>query len=142
MNRILEMILIIIGSVFVALGVIGIFLPLLPTTPFLLVGASCYIRGSQKLYNLLINNKHLGEYIKNYREGRGIPRKTKLIALLMLWSSIGFSILFVLDNVYVKALIFLIAVGVSWHIVSLKNFEHAEQEIDSEQEPLKEEKSL
>ena len=67
------------GTFFLVLGIIGIFIPLLPTTPFLLLAAACYIRGSKKFYYWLIKNKWFGKYIKNYQEGRGVPLKVKII---------------------------------------------------------------
>ncbi len=69
LKRTINVVLIIIGHVSVALGVAGIFLPVLPTTPFLLLAAICYAKGSEKLYNWLIEHAHLGLYIKDFREG-------------------------------------------------------------------------
>lgn len=111
---------IIIGSISVALGVIGILVPLLPTTPFLLLGAYCYFEGSPKLYESLLNNKYLGEYIKNFREHKSIPLKTKIYAIFMLWLTIGYSILFIIPLFFVKILLFMIATGVTIHILSFK----------------------
>ena len=74
--------LIIIGSFFTGLGILGLFLPLLPTTPFLLLAAACYIRSSERFYNWLINNKWLGNYIKNYLEGKGVSLKAKVFPFL------------------------------------------------------------
>ena len=68
------------GTFFVGLGIIGIFLPLLPTTPFLLLAAACYARSSKRFYNWLLNNKWFGNYIKNYRERKGIPLQIKIIS--------------------------------------------------------------
>jgi uncharacterized protein len=72
------------------LGAVGIFLPVLPTTPFLLLAAACYCRSSDKLYQWLMGNKWFGTYIKNYREGKGLSIKTKIIALTVLWVSISY----------------------------------------------------
>jgi uncharacterized protein len=123
MKGFLETVLIILGTIFIALGVLGIFLPLLPTTPFLLLGASCYIKSSPRLYNWLIENKFLGWYIKNYTEGNGIPRKTKITAVLLLWVTISYSLVFIIDNLYIRACLVLIATGVTWHIISRKTIE-------------------
>ncbi|HHX59298.1 MAG TPA: DUF454 domain-containing protein [Epulopiscium sp.] len=112
--------LIIIGSIAVGLGVIGIFLPLLPTTPFLLVGAYCYFEGSPKLYASLLNNRYLGEYIKNFREYKSIPLKTKIFAIVMLWLTIGYCILYIIPLLLVKILLFIIASAVTVHILSYK----------------------
>jgi uncharacterized membrane protein YbaN (DUF454 family) len=71
---------IVLGSTFVAIGTIGIFVPGLPTTVFMILAAACYIRSSEKLYNWLIQNKTFGKYIKDFREGKGMPKKAKIIA--------------------------------------------------------------
>lgn len=82
-----RVILIVIGSISLGLGILGIFLPLLPTTPLLLLAAACYIRSSPRLYQWLINHKHLGPYITNWKQGNGIPRKAKVISILFIWIS-------------------------------------------------------
>jgi len=93
---------------------------LLPTTPFLLLGAALYIRSSEKLYNWLISNKWLGSYIKNYREGNGIPLKTKIFAIVTLWIAMIYSIIFLVPMLLVKILLILIALAVTIHILSIK----------------------
>ena len=110
---------IIAGSISLALGIIGIFLPLLPTTPFLLLTAACYARGSSRLHNWLLNNKMFGKYIKDYREGKGIPARSKVFALTLLWLTIGFSIFFVIPILIVRIILLVIAVLVSMYIISL-----------------------
>jgi uncharacterized membrane protein YbaN (DUF454 family) len=108
------------GTIFLGLGIIGIVLPLLPTTPFLLLAAACYLRGSERMYNWLLNHKWFGEYIRNYQEGKGIPLKIKIIAITVLWVTITFSALFILDFLLVKILLFIIASAVSIHIIRFK----------------------
>jgi uncharacterized membrane protein YbaN (DUF454 family) len=120
MNKLMSLILVSFGSIFVALGVIGIFLPVLPTTPFLLLGAACYIKGSDKMYKWLINNKYLGEYIKNYREKNGIPLKSKIIAISTLWPTMLFTVFFVIDKLIVKVMLLIIASIVTWYIAKQK----------------------
>nr|WP_207726892.1 YbaN family protein [Anaerosolibacter carboniphilus] len=112
--------LIVIGTLSIVLGVVGIFLPLLPTTPFLLLGSACYIRSSEKLYKWLIEHKKFGIYIRNYQEKRGIPLKIKIFSIGSLWLSIGYSALFIVSSIMIKLLLFTIAVGVTIHILSLK----------------------
>ena len=121
MNNLRKAILIIFGSFFILLGFIGIFLPLLPTTPFILLGAACYIKGSQKLYDWLINNKLFGIYIKHYYDGKGIALNIKLITIAFLWTSIIFSVVFVVPGQLFKIILLFIAVGVTWHIISIKS---------------------
>jgi uncharacterized membrane protein YbaN (DUF454 family) len=110
---------IIAGSISLALGIIGIFLPLLPTTPFLLLTAACYARGSERLHNWLLNNKLFGKYIRNYREGKGIPARSKVLALTLLWLTIGFSIFYVIPILIVQIILLTIATLVSIYIISL-----------------------
>jgi len=86
---------IVLGSVFFGLGIAGIFLPLLPTTPFLLLSAWCYARGSAKFYNWLMNHPLLGQYIRDWRAGRGIPMKAKVTAAILIVITFGFSTRFI-----------------------------------------------
>ena len=73
-----------LGSTFVAIGTIGIFVPGLPTTVFMILAAACYVRSSEKLYNWLIRNKTFGKYIKDYREGKGMPMRARIFAQSMM----------------------------------------------------------
>ena len=111
--------LIIAGTISLAIGIVGIVVPLLPTTPLLLLAAACYIRGSTKLYEWLLNNRYLGIYIRNYRDKRAIPLRTKIGALAMVWLSIGYSVTFVVSLWWVRVLLILIACGVTIHIYKL-----------------------
>ncbi|ASN07175.1 YbaN family protein [Virgibacillus necropolis] len=104
-----KVLLTIAGSISLGLGLLGIILPLLPTTPFLLLAAACYVRSSDKLYQWLITNKWFGSYIKNYRSGKGIPLKAKIVSISLLWISMGYTIFFVIPLFLVKLLLFLIA---------------------------------
>ena len=78
---------IILGSISLALGILGIFLPLLPTTPFLLLTAALYFKGSPRLYNWLLNHRHFGPYIRNFRENKAIPLRAKVISLVLMWGN-------------------------------------------------------
>lgn len=123
-KRYLNTFLIIAGTLSVFLGVIGIFVPVLPTTPFLLLAAACYTRGSKRLYHRLINHPVLGNYIKNYREGKGIPIKAKIIAISLLWLTIGYSVLFIIDHIWMRILLLIIAICVTIHLVSIKTLQN------------------
>ncbi len=116
----LRVVLVAAGSVSLFLGILGIILPLLPTTPFLLLAVACYARSSEKLYHWLLNHRLLGTHIKNYREGKGIPLRAKVTALSLLWLSIGYSALFLVPLFLVKLLLLFIASGVTIHILSVK----------------------
>ncbi len=116
----LRYVLIAIGTISVALGFLGILLPVLPTTPFLLLAAACYIRSSRRFYCWLINNRFCGKYIQNYREKNGIPLKLKIFVISLLWITILASVIFVVDLLVIRILLVLIAVGVTVHISRIK----------------------
>ena len=119
-NKLLRVVLIIAGTLFVGLGDLGIILPVLPTTPFLLLAAACYARSSDKFYNWLLNNKWFGRYIKNYRDGKGIPIKTVVLSISLLWITIIFSVVFIVHNVFIRVILIIIAVVVTIHISSIR----------------------
>jgi len=108
------------GLLSVGLGVLGIFLPILPTTPFLLLAAACFIRSSKGLYRWLINHKWFGPYIRNYREFKAVTLRAKIVTLILLWGTIGYSAFGVLHSWLLRGLLLTIAVGVTIHILSLK----------------------
>ena len=108
------------GTVFLALGLIGIALPVLPTTPFLLLAAACYLKGSRRMYEWLTNNKLFGRYLTDYMEGRGIPFRAKAASLCMLWAAITASILFVIEDLILRIVLLVIAAGVTIHIIMIR----------------------
>ena len=112
--------LIFFGTVCVGLGVMGIFLPLMPTTVFLLMAAYCYSRSSERFHNWLLNNRWLGKYIKNYKSGQGISVRQKAVTIAILWASIGFSIWFVAGAFWLTLLLAAVAIGVTIHLVMIK----------------------
>jgi len=118
----LRIILIGMGFLFTGLGLIGIFIPLLPTTPFLLLAATCFARSSKRFYNWLLNNKLFGKYITSYLDGKGVPLSTKIISITILWITIVSSAIFFVDKFWVKLLLILIALAVSVHIIGIPTF--------------------
>ena len=110
------------GTICVVLAIFGMVLPVLPTTPFLLLAAICYERSSPRFYDWLITNKYFGEYIKNYREGRGIPMRQKVITLAILWVSIGYGAFFVSGSWWLSLLLLSVATGVTIHLARVKTF--------------------
>ena len=96
-------------------------LPVLPTTPFLLLAAYCFMRGSQRFYNLLVSNRYLGSYIRNYMEGRGMSVKWKAWVIFWLWLVIGISAILA-DNSVIQIVLVVVAVGVTIHILCLKTY--------------------
>jgi hypothetical protein len=115
-----KILLIIGGTVSLFLGLIGIVIPVLPTTPFLLLSAAAYAKSSKKFYNWLINNKILGSYIRYYREGKGMPVKIKIFTISLLWIIILISAFFFITIVWVRILLIIIAVAVSTHIILIR----------------------
>jgi uncharacterized membrane protein YbaN (DUF454 family) len=107
------------GTVSVGLGVLGIILPVLPTTPFLLLAAFCYGRGSKRFYHWLVNRSRLGSYIRNYQSGQGIPLKQKILTIVYLWVTIGTTIGFVDLAWWLKAALVAVAAGVTIHLYRL-----------------------
>lgn len=119
MTQIKKLILILLGSIFLLLGTIGIFIPILPTTPFLLLAAACFLRSSKAIYRWLMTNRVLGKYIYQYRITKAIPFRAKLVALTMLWVGIFISA-YIAPVLWVKLLLIVIASGVTHHILSRK----------------------
>jgi len=114
----LKIVLRIVGTLALAFGLLGIVLPVLPTTPFLLLTAYCYLRSAPNWHKRLLESKHLGPYIKNFQEHKCIPVRIKVYAISMLWITITASALFAVSILWVRLLLFVIAIGVTWHILS------------------------
>ncbi|MDG6220004.1 MAG: YbaN family protein [Candidatus Thermoplasmatota archaeon] len=119
-SKIKRGLLIAAGTISVGLGMIGIVLPVLPTTPFLLLAAACYAKSSDRFHNWLMNNKVFGEYIRNYMEGKGIPLKVKIMSISFLWITILTSAFLLMENWLIRILLMGIASAVTVHILSLK----------------------
>ena len=111
--------LLVFGSVSLALGVIGIVVPLLPTTPFLLLTAACYARSSDRFYRWLLGNRWFGSYIADWRAGRGIPRRAKIAAIASLVLGLGSSIVFFVPRWPLKLAVGCVGVLVGIHILRL-----------------------
>lgn len=122
MKEIIRILLIATGTIFVALGILGMFLPILPTTPFLLLAAYCYARSSKRFYNWLITNRWCGEYIRNYKEGNGVTLKHKVMAISLLWLLNGYSVWFIVSSLWVRLILLAIAIGVTIHLLRIKTY--------------------
>ena len=112
--------LIFLGTVCVGLGVLGMFLPLLPTTVFLLMAAYCYSRSSERFHTWLLSNRLFGSYISNYKSGQGISMRQKVSTITILWASIGLSIWLTSASFWITLLLIAIAIAVTLHLVLLK----------------------
>ncbi|MDZ7861055.1 MAG: YbaN family protein [Candidatus Krumholzibacteriota bacterium] len=112
--------LIFTGYTSLVLGAVGIFLPLLPTTPFLLLASACFFRSSEKLHDWLINHRIFGNYIRCYQQFRAISFRIKALTITALWLFIGYSIVFVVSALWIRILLLIIAVAVTAHIALLR----------------------
>ncbi|WP_442599017.1 YbaN family protein [Neobacillus sp. D3-1R] len=119
MKALFRPLLIVCGSLFVILGIVGIVFPLIPTTPFLLLAAFCYAKSSENLYNKLLNTKWLGAYIRSFQEGKGIPLRAKFVSIMVLWFSSGYSIFFLVPLLAVKIILLGIVVYITYYIWSI-----------------------
>ncbi|MBP7830294.1 MAG: YbaN family protein [Kiritimatiellae bacterium] len=118
-----RVLLAITGLIAVGLGTVGVFVPLLPTTPFLLLAAACFLRSSDRLYAWLMHHRWFGAYIRNYREHRAITRRAKVVTLALLWGVIGYSAVAVATAWWLRALLGAVAVGVTLHLLGLKTLD-------------------
>lgn len=114
---IMKIILAFLGSLSLVLGILGVFLPVLPTTPFLLLSAALYVRSSERLYNWLMQHRHLGPYIRNFRENRAIPLRVKIVSVSLVWATLLYCAVFVAWVWWMRLFFIAIAVGVSVHIL-------------------------
>ncbi|MDH5690890.1 MAG: YbaN family protein [Candidatus Bathyarchaeota archaeon] len=122
-QKIVRALFFVAGTVSLAVGTIGIVLPILPTTPLLLLALTCYCRSSKRMTKWVLTNKYFGSYIRRYKEGKGIPIKTKIIALAALWITISYSAFFIVNKWWIVQLIlFVIAIAVSIHILRLPTY--------------------
>lgn len=113
-----KLVLNIAGVLALALGILGIFLPLLPTTPFLLLAAACFARSSERMHGWLLNHGLFGSYLRAYEDGKGIPARAKVIALVMMWSSLAYAI-WRFERVWLQAALLLVGAGVTTYLLRL-----------------------
>jgi uncharacterized membrane protein YbaN (DUF454 family) len=121
MNLFIKYLLIFIGVVSLGLGILGIFLPVLPTTPFLLLSATLFARSSSRLYSWLLYHKVLGEYIRGFLQEKAIPLHIKIFSISVMWIAMLCTIFFALSDIFwLQILLLAIAVGITVHILSYK----------------------
>jgi len=119
MMKLKKYIYIALGYIFVGLGIVGVFLPIMPTTIFLIIAAAFFARSSERLYNKLLAHKQFGSLIRNYRERRGMPLRAKIISITMLVTAISYSVFFVAESMWLKIILAMICIGVASYILSL-----------------------
>ncbi len=113
-------ILTILGLISLGLGILGAFLPVLPTTPLLLLSAALFLRGNRRLYDWLMNHPRLGVYISNFMKHKAIPLRVKVVAVSMLWITLLYCAIWVAGHWAFRLFFILIAIGVTIHILSYK----------------------
>ena len=117
-TRFLKPLLLTLGVCATGLGIVGMFVPVLPTVPFLLLAAACFARSSERLHDWLVTHPRLGPLVRDYLDGRGIPEQTRRKAIFLLWASILLSI-FLVAQLAVRLLLLTVAVGVTWYLLRL-----------------------
>jgi uncharacterized protein len=118
-SNVLRWILISCGCFSVAAGVVGIFLPLLPTVPFLLLAAACFARSSERFHVWLVQHDRLGPLIRDYLDGGGMPLRAKRIAVCMVWISFSASAFLFVQVLWLKILLLVVAAGITLYLISL-----------------------
>lgn len=120
LRRSMRVLLIILGSASLGLGVIGMFVPVWPTTPFLLLAAVCYAHSSERFYRGLLSNRWVGGYIAGYREGRGLSIRQKAITIALLWLTIGSTAWLAVSRWWVRGVLLGIAAAVTIHLLAIR----------------------
>ncbi len=126
-----------LGFVSLALGIVGIVLPVLPTTPFLLLASFLFYKGSKRMHDWLENNRFFGGYIRNYRKYHAIKRSTKIISIVLLWATLALSFVLV-DNLYIRIGLVAVGAAVTTHLLLIKTLEKVvrdEESDDNSSEP-------
>ncbi len=108
------------GFLFVVLGLIGFFLPVMPSIPFFILASVCFSKSSKKFHDLLMNNKWVGPQIRDYHQNNGIKMSTKVFLIALQWSGIAFTSIFFVHNLLGRILMLCIAIGATLYILSLK----------------------
>jgi len=119
----------ILGTIALIIGIIGTFLPVLPTTPLILLAAWCYIRSSKKFYNWLISNERFGKTIEDFHTGRGITKNTKIRAIIMMWLMITISAYYFITSTPLIVFLYLIAVSVTFYLYRQPTLEEYNTEL-------------
>lgn len=120
-----RLLFIIIGCISLALGAIGVVVPLLPTTPLLLLSAALFVRSSPRLHKWLLSSPILGRYIANYQEHRAMPLRAKIFSITLMWCSILFCIFRVVDHLlWLQIFLAIKASAVTWYILSLRTIKN------------------
>ena len=115
----LRIALLAVGCCSVSLGILGIFLPVLPTVPLLLLAAACFARSSETFYNWLISHARLGPMISGYLDGKGIPRRAKISAIGLIWLTLSVSVFWVNQFFWLQIFLVIIGAGLTLYLARL-----------------------
>ena len=116
----MNIILTILGLFSLGLGILGAFLPVLPTTPLLLLSAALFLKSNRKLYDWLMNHPKMGPYISNFLKHKAIPLRVKVISITTLWLTLLYCAIFVAEHWALRVFFIILAIGVTIHILSYK----------------------
>ena len=107
------------GFLAVILAIVGVFIPGLPTVPFLLVALFCFERSSKKYHDMIMNNKYFGPVLQDYYSGKGLTSSVKIKAISFLSCGMAFSI-YKIQNLHARIALAIVWLGVVIHIILLK----------------------
>lgn len=127
----MKILLNVIGCIAVVLAILGVFLPLLPTTPFLLLASACFVRSSDRMHRWLRNHSVFGEYLRNFEDKRALPLRAKVLSIVLLWPSMIYSI-YLVKPTLLRGMLLAIAVGVTIMILRMKTLDATESVQDEE----------
>ncbi|WP_420476159.1 YbaN family protein [Noviherbaspirillum sp. ST9] len=127
----MKILLNVVGCIAVVLAILGVFLPLLPTTPFLLLASACFMRGSDRMHRWLRNHPIFGEYLRNFEDKRALPKRAKIVSMVLLWPSMLYSV-YLVKPVLLKGMLLAIAVGVTIMILRMKTLDVTDTSQDTE----------
>ncbi len=116
-----------LGSISLSIGLLGLLVPLLPTTPFLLASAFCYLKGSRRMYNWMMGNRVFGRHLRNYHEGRSMEKRAKMVSLSFLWATLLATFLILGSDLVIGLVLLTVLVAVTTHIVLLPSIPSWEQ---------------
>ncbi|MGD2201612.1 MAG: YbaN family protein [Candidatus Bathyarchaeota archaeon] len=113
---------IILGTIAMVIGFIGLFLPVIPTTPLVILAAACYYRSSDRLHNWILRSKWFGDTVENYQAGKGLTKNNKIKAIVLMWAMITISVVFFVENFLIQLILLGIAITVSLYIIKLPTY--------------------
>ncbi len=122
-SKIIRFILYLSGFLFLGLGILGVFLPILPTTPFLLLAASVFMHTNKNIYVWMFNNPWFGKQFKNYVKNKSVSKTVKISSIIILIATMAYSIVFVVENLWIRIIMIIILIAVSAHIFKLKTID-------------------